>query len=262
MYPILWHIGPLKIHSYGLCLALAFLLGAWIITRRGRRHGLDEADITRWVSLILVSSIAGARIYYVVGHCNDYAGRWGDVIAIWRGGLVLQGGLLAGILASVLYSHRIGWRIGILADVAAPALAFGESLGRLGCYLNGCCFGGPTHCAWGVHFPEGSLSTELFSAQALHPTQLYLVLLQGSLGFFLLAMERWKPARAHRSTGSGLIFGSYLFLSSTIRFFVDSFRYYTEAERPLLGLAHSQLLAIPLVLAGLWIMVKAYRKGA
>ncbi|MBD3334518.1 MAG: prolipoprotein diacylglyceryl transferase [Candidatus Eisenbacteria bacterium] len=264
MQPILWQIGPIKIHAYGLCLALAFLIGGWLTTRRGERHGLGEREMTNYITVVLISSLIGARIYYVLAHPDAFAGRWGSVVAIWRGGLVLQGGIIAAALASWSFARRHGWRLGTLADVVAPSLALGEAIGRVGCFLNGCCYGQPAACPWAVAFPEGSPAHSHFSGTALHPTQLYLVVLQGAVAAALLLFHRSRTLRARYPVGSGGIFGFYLAGSSAVRFVVDLYRYYEPGDRSVFGWAHSQVVALVFFAVGLFLILRlrAGREGS
>jgi phosphatidylglycerol:prolipoprotein diacylglycerol transferase len=256
MQPVLWQIGPLKIHAYGLFLAIAFLFAGWLTGHRGRPHNLAEREMTNYVTLILIVSLIGARLYYVLGHPDRFAGRWGELIEIWKGGLVLHGGILAGVIVSFLYARRVGWRIGVLADVVAPGLAFGEAIGRIGCFLNGCCYGSPTSSVCGISFPEGTAAHDAFGGSPIHPTQLYLFVLQGCVGLLLLLIGRRASRTGRWRVGAGSLFGLYLSGSSAVRFVVDFFRVYPAAERPWLGLAHSQLVAAILGLVGVWLMVR------
>lgn len=258
MKPILWQIGPLKIHAFGLFLALAFLFAGWLATRRGMKHGFREEDMVRWVSWILVTSIAGARIYYVLLHPERFAGRWGDVIAVWKGGLVIHGGIIAAVLFSYIYVRKVGWRLPALLDVAAPGLAFGEAIGRIGCLFNGCCYGKPSSGPLALAFPEGCAAHNVYGGEPLHPTQIYLVVLQGLLGLVLLRLDR---GRGLFSAGRGALFGAYLVGTAALRIFVDVFRYYTPEDRWLLGLAHSQLIALVLAVAGFALILRGRSAG-
>lgn len=253
MRPILWEIGPIKIHAFGLCLALAFLVAGWLATRRGAKHGMREEDMSRWIMFILITSLLGARIYYVLLHPERFAGRWGDVIAVWKGGLVIHGGLIAAIIFSFYYARTVGWRFPVLLDVVAPSLAFGEAIGRIGCFLNGCCYGMPSTGPLAVVFPEGCAAHDEFGSLSLHPTQIYLVVLQTALGFALLLLGR---ARRLFPVGRGSLFGAYLIGTAAVRFLVDTYRYYEPADRWALGLAHSQLIALLLALGGLWLVLR------
>lgn len=254
MLPVLVELGPFKIHTYGLFLAFAFLLAGWIMTRRANRHGIAENDLTRWITYIIVVSLVGARMYYVLLHPERFAGQWADALAVWKGGLVLHGGILASILFSVFYARRMGWRFAVLLDAVAPALAFGEAVGRIGCFLNGCCYGLPTHGVLGVVFPEGCSAHAAFGDAALHPTQLYLVGLQALVGAALLLLT----GRGGFVIGRGALFGAYLMGSSAVRFAVDTLRVYDRGDR-FLDLAHSQWIALALGVIGLGMVLRGLR---
>ncbi|HET9869343.1 MAG TPA: prolipoprotein diacylglyceryl transferase family protein [bacterium] len=145
-----WEIGPIQLYSYGLCLALALGLsitlfardaGRYIAPRVGlsRKEGFQRTfDLAVWV---ILCSIAGARIFYALENHTEFTGRWVAVLFVWQGGLVYYGGLFGGALAGVLWFLKHRWPLAYSADVLAPYISLGQAIGRMGCFLNGCCYG-------------------------------------------------------------------------------------------------------------------------
>jgi phosphatidylglycerol:prolipoprotein diacylglycerol transferase len=260
MKPILWQIGPLKIHAFGLFLALGFLIAGIVVMRRGRARGMSDDAMTGWITWVLVASLAGARIYYALAHPDRFAGRWGDIFAIWQGGLVLHGGILAAVAASAIYVRKAGWSFADLVDVVAPGLAFGVASGRLGCFFNGCCFGVPAGDGWGLVFPEGCSAASAFPGVPLHPTQLYMAALEAALGAVLLWLDRPASSFRRRFPSRGALFGLYLLGSSAARLGIDRIRHYEAGDIWWGGLAHSQIVSLLFAAAGVYLLARRERR--
>jgi phosphatidylglycerol:prolipoprotein diacylglycerol transferase len=214
MKPTLLELGPLKIHAYGLALALSFLLGSVLVTRRGRRSGYPEDELMKLFWWILISALVGSRLYYALQHPDDFNENWLGVSQIWRGGLTQYGGLIGALIVGSVFIRSRGWSFREVSDLIAPALALGEGITRLGCYFNGCCFGRPCELPWAVRFPEGSHAYYVLGGVSIHPSQLYLSCANFILLFLLLRLD-------HRLTRPGRLFAVYLAASSAVRFAVD-----------------------------------------
>ena len=139
-------------------MAVAFLFGTWLALRESRRLHLDEDRVVTVVLVALVAGVLGARMLYVLEHVSEFRREWGSVLALWQGGLTLYGGLVAGVFGGLLAARRLGLPVWVTADALAPSLAFGGAIGRVGCFLNGCCYGRPTRLPWGVSFPPSSFA--------------------------------------------------------------------------------------------------------
>lgn len=164
-------------------------------------------------------------------------------LKFWQGGLTFYGGFLAAIVTSVWVSRKK--RMGILrvADLIAPYTALGLAFGRIGCFLNGCCYGSPTDLPWGVHFPHRS--------GPVHPTQLYETL--GALALFFVL--RWGVAP--RQQIQGRVFGALLAGYGVFRFLLEFLR--DDARGAFLSISTSQWVSLPLIAIGAWLLV---RRGA
>lgn len=219
MHPTILKIGSFQIHSYGLLLAVAFLVSIQFFVSRGRRRGLTEESLHSVALVLLILAIVGGRGLFVLTHWAEYARDPLAILRLWEGGLMLYGGYVLAIAGGIAYVRRAGLPLWKVADSAAPAMALGIGIGRIGCFLNGCCFGLPTHADWGVRFPAGSYSTFVFPGETLHPSQLYLAGSGVLLCLALVALDR-KPHF------DGWLFWVGVGGDAVLRFLVDFTRYY------------------------------------
>jgi phosphatidylglycerol:prolipoprotein diacylglycerol transferase len=221
VHPTLLKFHGIELHSYGLLLAVAFLLAIQIFVARARARGLPE-DAMHALSLwLLVLAIAGARALFVLTHWREYAADPLSILRLWEGGLILYGGYVAAIAGGIVYVRRRGlpvWRVG---DAAAPSMALGVAIGRLGCFMNGCCYGLPTHLPWGVHFPPETMASYTFPGVALHPSQLYLSGSSLLLFVGILALDRKRRF-------DGWLFWTFVAADALVRIVIDFTRYYDE----------------------------------
>src|SRR4051794_18778660 len=158
MHQVLFEIPGtgIKIFGYGLMLFLAFLASMNLAAWRARREKLDPEvvyDLALWVFL---GGLVGARAFYVVQYWGTRIHTIWDIFEIWKGGIVLYGSILGGTLTFFLYRALRPFPLRPMLDVVAPALALGIALGRLGCFLNGCCYGDVCDLPWAVAFPKHS----------------------------------------------------------------------------------------------------------
>lgn len=170
MHPVLLHVGPIEIHSYGVAGALGFLVVCFVALRRSHQLGLVKervADVIFWTSL---AGLVGSRALFVWQFPEEFDG-WRDWVNIRTGGLVFYGALVVGLPVAAGLMWRYSLPFFKLMDVFATALPIGHAISRVGCFFAGCCYGAPTELPWGVTFTD-----ELSVAPKgipLHPTQLY-----------------------------------------------------------------------------------------
>lgn len=219
MYPILFRIGALTIKSYGLMLALAFLAGVVLSQWRARARGIDPQLMVDLSVIILVAGVAGSRIQYVLFHLGDFRDNPWRIFAVWEGGLTFYGGLVLAVIVGTLYLRRKKLSISQIGDVIAPSLGLGVFLVRIGCFLNGCCFGEPTDIPLGISFPSHSFPWEIYGGARVHPTQLY----ESAAGLVMFFILVWAGRRVFFS---GKLLWLFLALYSAWRFSVDFTRYY------------------------------------
>ncbi|MGH7731861.1 MAG: prolipoprotein diacylglyceryl transferase [Candidatus Eiseniibacteriota bacterium] len=256
MHPETAQWGFIHIRSYGLMLAAAFLAGTWLGLREARRLGLNEDKIVNVILVVLVASVLGARALYVMEHVQEFRREWGSVVALWQGGLTLYGGIVAGTAAGLIAARHFGLPMWTVADALTPSLALGAGIGRIGCFLNGCCYGRPTTLPWGVVFPPDSYAGLEFGNAAVHPSQLYL-----AAAAFTLFLLTWALRR--RFAVPGTLFWLFIVLFAMFRIPIDLTRAY-EPEATLLNagairITESQLTSLAFALFGLLMIVRLRR---
>ncbi len=164
MLPVIWKIPwiGLEIPGYGLALMIGFLLAIMWATRRAERSGADPDVIINCGFLALFGGVIGARAMYVAHYWRDFASHGSPLQVLWaiidvrKGGLEVYGGFIAVVVLVLAYLHRRRLSIRWYLDIIAPSAALGMAIGRIGCFLNGCCFGGVCDLPWAVRFPYGS----------------------------------------------------------------------------------------------------------
>jgi phosphatidylglycerol:prolipoprotein diacylglycerol transferase len=258
MFQTLFSIGSFQVHTYGLSLALGFLLGIYLATRRAKQMGEDPAFISDLAVWIIIGAVVGARLLYVFLNFGEFKGNLLSIVnpvqedgTIGIGGLVFIGGLFMATFLGILYIRRKKKSVMKIADIVMPAIAFGHATGRMGCFLNGCCYGKTCTMPWAIHFPSDSPAgyyQSLIHADNLHPTQLYMVFGAVMIGVLLILFERYKRFDGHNLYLFFIFYG----IDRTL---VDFFRYYPEQELHL-GLTHNQwiLIALSVVLTVIFIL--------
>ncbi len=271
MHPTLIRIYGFPITTYGLMVAIAFASAGWLIVRRGRREGIPVDFLQDLMVWAMVASLVGARLLHVVVNFGYYLENPLDII-FSREGYVFYGGFLAGFATVVYRVHRQGQDIWKIGDLIAPYLAMAHGIGRIGCFLFGCCYGAVTSVPWAVRFPrvidpgsgmiEGSpaylhhLSEGWVTAHAahslpVHPSQLYSSALLWLNFGFLLYLRR----RGHRK---GDLLLTYVTVYAVGRFIVEFTRGDHRGE--LLGsLSTQQVIAVLLFVGGLIGMIWRHR---
>jgi len=246
MIRVLVEFGPFRIFSYGLMLTLAFALGILLAVVRGRRRGIPPDAVLDLSTLIVVAAVVGARLLYVVEHLEAYSVRWWDVFRVWEGGLTVYGGASVAVLASVVFCRRRGLAFLKVADTLAPSMALGVGITRVGCFLNGCCFGEPCGLPWAVTFPQGSFASVCLGQMAVHPAQLY----ASAVGFAVFGVLLWLD-RKPRPTG--WLFWLFVLLFAGATFWTDFTRYWEPGSR-FLRLGSVALSLNQLLEAGLFLL--------
>ena len=258
MHPELVKWGFLHIRSYGLMLAIAFLVGTWLALVEARRRGLDEDRVVTVILATLVASILGARALYVLEHVSEFRREWGSVLALWQGGLTLYGGLVLGTVVGLACARRFGLPAWTVADALTPSLALGTMFGRVGCFLNGCCYGRPTNLPWGVTFPPDSFAGLEFGNARVHPSQLYF-----ALACFVLFVFTWSTRQRFRVPGT--LFWTFMILFALIRIPLDFTRAYEPGALALtvwgVDVTQSQVTSVAIALFGALMILRLRREA-
>ena len=232
-------IGPLVVHSWGVFLMLGFLLAGWRAARNARRYNISGEhmwDVALWA---LLGGVIGARIAYVLITPNEFRSPL-SALYIWKGGMTFYGGLIGGILAGALVCRLRRINVLDVADLAALSLPIGYALGRIGCFFNGCCYGGACDLPWATQFHDAD--TGALTAPS-HPAQLYSALAGIAMYGLLVYLE---PRRGFR----GQLMLAFLFLYGVYRFCIEFVREGVTADTtPLLGLTEGQIASLILALA-------------
>lgn len=208
MFPVICTIGPFTVYSYGLMLVAAFSAGSLLACQQAKRSGINPDLIFNLLFTAFIFGIIGARIFYVLSNLSYYLDDPREIIMLQHGGLSWFGGLIMAIVASIAYLKTKKMRVLKVLDLIAPFVALAHAIGRIGCLLNGCCFGKPA-ARFGVYF-------EAHHA-VLIPTQAYSCLLL----LLIFVVLRLLQDRPHKE---GQIFFIYLLLYSLQRFFIEFWR--------------------------------------
>lgn len=260
MYPVLFTIplfGGITIHTYGVMVALGFVAAIVWITYESRRLGQDPARAMDLVFYVILSAIVGSRILHVaIAERDRFFANPLMIFKIWEGGLVFYGGLIAALAVGIWYVRRHRMPVLLSCDIFAPAIAIGHAVGRVGCFLAGCCYGRPVpHEAWyALTFPPLP-KTFAPTGVALYPTQLMEA--GGELLIFLalVVLRRWKRF-------DGQLMATYLMLYAVVRSFNEYFR--GDAERGFVigeWFSTSQFISVLMFAAGAALYGKYWRRG-
>ncbi len=250
MHSLLFQIGPFPVHAYGLMMVVAFAAGIMLAGRRAKAAGVPPEYMLDLALVAMPAGLLGARAVFVA---LDPGLGWRDLPAIWAGGLSFHGGLAAAVLACGLY---VRWRrlsFWQVADLVAPGIALGYAFARIGCFLNGCCYGTPTSLPWACRFYDPAVGVTPPS----HPAQLYAS--AGSL--LVMGILLWLSPRLRVR---GQLFMSYVALYGVLRFVVEIFRHGATSTVAWQGLTLAQLVSLGLVLAGglaAWMLERRARRA-
>jgi phosphatidylglycerol:prolipoprotein diacylglycerol transferase len=259
VHSIAFKLGGFSVHWYGILMATGFLAGLWTASRRAARDGVAGEKIADLVPWLIVGGILGARTLYVISYWReDFAAKpFPEIFMVQHGGLVFYGGLIGATLAAMIYIRRKKLPLWKVADILAPSIALGYVFGRIGCLMNGCCYGRACELPWAIHFPPspdswGVLQPHPTKGVGVHPTQIYDSLL--NLGFYVFLAWLYR-----RKKFDGQVFAAYLVGYALIRSFVEYFR----GDYPvhyLGGVATpAQVLSIGIIAGGLLLLFRLPR---
>jgi phosphatidylglycerol:prolipoprotein diacylglycerol transferase len=240
MYPILVDLGLVKVYSFGVMTALAFLAGAWMVSRElGRRH-IQPPNLEGYPLVALLGGILGARLYYLAEHWDKMLRN--PLGSLFGGtGLTWYGGAAGGALAVLLWASRRKQPLWSVCDAFAPGLAAAYAIGRIGCQLAGDGdYGPPSDLPWAMAYPHAVVPTDV----PVHPTPVYEMLAMGLVAWLL-----WR-LRTRPWANNGRLFGVYLALAGAERFLAEFVR---NTPRVLLGFSVAQATSVVVLIIGLWI---------
>lgn len=251
MHPHLFDIFGLEIRSFGLMAAIGLLLAFWLVKVRSRQAGEDPEVLADILFFSMIGGLIGARLLYVIrNYEQEFAGDFIKVFKINQGGIVFQGGFIGALIVAWFFCKKKNFDFLKGLDIIAPAIALGHAMGRIGCFLNGCCFGGICSTGPSVRFPKDSLPyfhQARHHAQQLtqngmmpeyslpvHPTQIYSFFANLAICAALVVVTKKVKAK-------GQLFALYLMLYGTWRLMVEFLR---DDQTRHFGLSLAQYIAI------------------
>ncbi len=257
MFREIIQLGPIHIYTYGFMQFLAFIAGIFLSVKRAKKYEIDKNVIFDLAFWILIGGIAGGRIWYIIEHFSFYQNNLASIFYVWEGGLVISCGLLLGFITGFVYIKKNKLSFLELADIVSPAILLGIAIGRIGCFLNGCCYGMESD-KLGIIFHDRSycqLPTEVPSGIKVIPTQIYSSVSAFFFTVFLLLLDKRKKYY-------GETFSWLLVFYGVHRFSIDFLRFYEGKATLLKFITLSQALSIILILTGIILIVRFsfYRK--
>ncbi len=259
MYRILFTIGSFPIYSYGVMIALAFITAVLLAMKEAKKSGENPERILDLSLYIIIGVLLGARLGYVIFHLDYYLRNPIEMLYFRQGGLSFLGGFLIACILCLLYTKRTKISFWKYADIAAPSIAIGIGIGRIGCFLNGCCYGLVSE-KYGLKFPalnmppvylqqlkDGLITSGSSYTLPVIPTQLYSSLYGFLIFFVLLWMKKYKKY-------DGYLFLNFLVFYSIFRFTVEFFRFYDNNFKLFNLLTITQTILLGVVLVSLVFM--------
>lgn len=261
MHPVLFHVSYLgierAIYSYGVMVLLGMIAALATACARAPRQGIARFDMFAFGALCIAGGLGGAWLLYLLVHWRALLAAPLDFFHSASIGMVFYGGFIGAAGAGLWYARRYALPLAVLADLTAPSLALGHALGRVGCFLGGCCFGRPTQTSLGVTFLDEQTAAGAVCRRAgpLHPVQLYES--AGLLGITLLLFLAERPLTRR---AQGLVFTAYLLLYAMLRLGTEQFRGdLAERGQFIPGLATSEALALVMIALGVALLVRIRR---
>lgn len=277
MNPVFLKIGSFELHYYGLMYAIAFLVGIYIAKKMAKERNFDEKIIDDYAFVAIISGLIGGRIYYVLFNLDYYLANLSEIPAVWHGGMAIHGGIIGGIIGTLIYGKIKKINPLVLGDYAAAPFILGQAIGRFGNLMNGEIHGVPTFTPlsiifnlkpkfaewytyyqslpllekakfpdlvpWGIVFPLSSPAGTEFPNLALHPAMLYELILN-FIGFCII----WFILRKKENKATGYLWWSYIIIYSINRIIVSFFR---AEDLMIWGLRAPHLVSIIMIIIAL-----------
>ena len=259
MYRILFTIGSFPIYSYGVMLSLAFIIGIFLAMKEAKRLGENPERVLDISLYLILGALIGGRLGYVIFNLDYYLKNPIKMLYFRQGGLSFLGAFLIALFLCWLYVKRTKLSFWKFADIAAPSVAIGIGIARIGCFLNGCCYGLISE-KYGVEFPalnmppmylqqlkDGLIASGSAYTLPVIPTQLYSSLYAFLIFFILLGIKKYKKY-------DGYLFLNFLVLYSISRFTIEFFRFYEDNYKMFNYFTVTQIILLGVVLVSLIFM--------
>lgn len=253
--PVLLRLGIWNIHWYGLLVALAIILGFFLVIKMAPSKKRELEDLFFY---LFIFGFLGARIYYIFNELPYYWSHPLSIFKVWEGGLGIYGAVIGGILALFFYTRKRKISFWDLADLLAPALILGQALGRWGNYFNQEIFGYPTDLPWGIPIDVANRPAQFLDYQYFHPCFFYEFI--GNLLIFGFLFFLLRKRLRNKKFFSGIVFASYLILYALLRFFLEFLR--LDHEPIIFGLRLGQFFAVLAIITGVFILFRNKTLGS
>ncbi len=245
-------VGPLRVHVFGIVVALAVYAG-WTVTRRlYRRSGGDPDAIDQVLLPAVLAGFAGARLGYVATNLDRYRGQWLDVLMVRQGGLALFGGLIVGTGVAILMARRHRLDVAAFADAAAIGVPLAQAIGRTADYFSQELYGTPSDLPWAVWVPEAARPAVFADASTFHPAFFY----ESLWSLATVAALLWVSRRGLLPRGR--LFVAYAAAYGLGRFALEQIR--TDTTFRLLGLSRNAWIALIVAVAAVAVLLVAHRR--
>jgi len=266
MFRYLLEIGNFHIPAYGIMIVIGYFIAVIISSKVALRKGIDPLYIQSLSVWVVVGLVIGARLWFVAEYWEYFSQNFTEIFKIWEGGMVFYGGFIGGFIAGILYLRIKRLDTGEILDILAPGIAIAIAFGRIGCFLNGCCFGRITDCTIGIRFPQryippvywthikrGLIPSDALYSLPVIPTQLI-----STASLLVIFGILWKSR--NRVPFTGFLFSLFIGLYGLHRFIIDYFRYYEGSALILKVLTLSQAFSILMMLLSIIIIIYGISK--
>ena len=247
-------------------LAISCLVGIYLCVKSAEKHHISTQKSLNALLFAFIFAIVGARLYYCLQHVSFFVAHPAEVMALWKGGVASYGGFIGGVLAAMLYLKRARISVWKFADCCAPSIALGVFLTRLGCFMNGCCFGKVSDFPWAIRFPHGSGAhiQQLINGQItgtenlslpVHPTQIYHSLTGFAIFLLIIRLRKYQKF-------DGQLLLTFAVLYSLSRFLIEFLR--GDTTRGFVGiLSLPQFFSLIIAaIAGYFLILKLWKTEA
>ena len=241
-------LGPFALHTYGLFVAMGFLMGIGWARREARQRGMDPGLVSDLGFYVILGAILGARLLYVLINPTYFWNNPLEIFMFWKGGLVFSGGAILATVFAMAFLKNKGQDIWEWMDTLAPGIGLGEAIGRIGCLAAGCCYGAVCDMPWAITFTHPDSLAPLH--MPLHPTQLYHSL--AGLACFIVVLAAKPLVR-----GTGQLMGIFLILFGSLRYVIELFR--ADYRGDLGPISVTQFIALGAVALGIFIFLHRRR---
>lgn len=209
MHPVCFKIGSFVVYWYGVFVAFGVVIASVLFQKKARENGISDNISNTIIFYTIISGLVGARLVHVLSYSNYYMRNPLEIIMIRNGGLAIQGGILFGLLGLIYAAKKTGMSVLKVTDMVVLYVPLGQAIGRIGCFLHGCCYGKSSNHWFSVKFP--------FLENSVHPTELYYFAGDLIIFFLLRVFSKDKQKDGETTAWYFIFFGA-------LRYWVDQFR--------------------------------------